>query len=421
MSSEFEQNLEKYAEVILKVGLNLQPKQRLLIGGPSTFSDGIPFEAAPLVRIIAKKAYQMGARLVDVIWADEQMRLIRLQYSPKKSLREYPEWRIDARFDISKAGDANLLIVSPNPDSLKDVDLSVILKYTLFMLKHLKPVSKLVREYALNWLVISTPNKAWADKILPHIPSNERIQKLWDIIFEICRITEENPISAWENHIENLKKRCSYLNQKQYRALKLTSPESSLIVGLPKDHIWHGGSVTSQNGIDFTPNLPTEEIFTLPDRDRVDGFVKTTRPILIQGQIIEDCTFKFSKGRIIEANAKVGYEVIEKLINIDKGARGLGEIALVPHSSPISKTGLLFYNLLIDENASNHIALGQAYRNSLKNGITLSDEEFTAAGGNNSSIHIDLMVGSGEMDVDGILEDETTEAIMRNGEWVFEV
>ncbi|MHA1487546.1 MAG: aminopeptidase, partial [Promethearchaeota archaeon] len=194
-----------------------------------------------------------------------------------------------------------------------------------------------------------------------------------------------------------------------------------LIVGLPKDHIWHGGSVTSQNGIDFTPNLPTDEIFTLPDRDRVDGFVKITRPILIQGQIIEDCTFKFSKGRIIEANAKVGYEVIEKIINIDKGARGLGEIALVPHSSPISKTGLLFYNLLIDENASNHIALGQAYRNSLKNGITLSDEEFTAAGGNNSSIHIDLMVGSGEMDVDGVLEDETTESIMRNGEWVFEV
>ncbi|MHA1350299.1 MAG: aminopeptidase [Promethearchaeota archaeon] len=421
MSSEFEQNLEKYAEVILKVGLNLQPKQRLLIGGPSSAGDGISFDTAPLVRIIAKKAYQMGARLVDVIWADEQLRLIRFQHGSKKSLREYPKWRIDARFDISKAGDANLLIMSPNPDLLKDVDLSVILKYTLFMLKHLKPVSKLVREYALNWLVISTPNKAWADKILPHIPSNERIQKLWDIIFEICRITEENPISAWENHIENLKKRCSYLNQKQYRTLKLTSPESSLIVGLPKDHIWHGGSVTSQNGIDFTPNLPTDEIFTLPDRDRVDGFVKITRPILIQGQIIEDCTFKFSKGRIIEANAKVGYEVIEKIINIDKGARGLGEIALVPHSSPISKTGLLFYNLLIDENASNHIALGQAYRNSLKNGITLSDEEFTAAGGNNSSIHIDLMVGSGEMDVDGVLEDETTESIMRNGEWVFEV
>ena len=421
MSSEFEKKLEKYAEVILKVGLNLQPKQRLLIGGPSVFSDGISFGAAPLVRIIAKKAYQMGARLVDVMWADEQMRLIRFQYGPKKSLREYPEWRINARLEICQAGDANLQIMSPNPDLLKDVDLSVILKYTLLMLKHLKPVSKLVREFTLNWLVISTPNKAWADKILPNIPSNERIQKLWEIIFEICRINEENPVSAWQNHNENLKKRCNYLNQKQYMALKLTSPETDLTVGLPKDHIWHGGSVTSQNGIDFTPNLPTEEVFTLPDRDQVDGFVKITRPVLIQGQIIENCTFKFSKGRIIEANASVGNEVIDKIINIDKGARGLGEIALVSHSSPISKTGLLFYNLLIDENASNHIALGQAFRNSLKNGNAFTDEEFMAAGGNNSSIHIDLMIGSGEMSVDGILEDETTEPIMRNGEWVFEV
>jgi len=421
MSSEFEQKLEKYAEVILKVGLNLQPKQRLLIGGPSSADDGISFDTAPLIRIIAKKAYQMGASLVDVIWADEQLRLIRFQYGPKKSLREYPKWRIDARLDISKAGDANILIMSPNPDLLKDVDLSVILKFQLFMLKHLKHVSNLVRKLANNWLVISTPNKAWADKILPHLPSNERIQKLWDVIFEICRINEENPISAWENHIKNLKKRCSYLNQKQYRALKLTSPETNLTIGLPKDHVWNGGRELSQNGINFTPNLPTEEIFTLPDRDRVDGFVKTTKPVLIQGQVIEDCTFKFSKGRIIEANARIGYEVIDKLINIDKGTRRLGEIALVPHSSPISQTGLLFYNLLIDENASNHIALGQAYRNSLKNGGALTDEEFMAAGGNNSSLHLDLMIGSEKMSVDGVLEDETTESIMRNGEWVFEV
>ncbi|GAH26929.1 unnamed protein product, partial [marine sediment metagenome] len=286
MSSEFEQKLEKYAEVILKVGLNLQPKQRLLIGGATIFSDGISFEAAPLVRIIAKKAYQMGARLVDVVWADEQLRLIRYQYGSKKSIREYPKWRIDARLEICRAGDANLLITNTNPDLLKDVALSVIFKSQLFLLKHLKPVSNLVRQFALNWLVISTPNKAWADKIFPHIPSNERIQKLWDVIFEICRITEENPISAWQNHNENLQKRCSFLNQKHYRALKLTSPETDLTIGLPKDHIWDGGRVTSQNGIDFTPNLPTEEIFTLPDKDQVDGVVKTTRPVIIQGQVI---------------------------------------------------------------------------------------------------------------------------------------
>lgn len=421
MSSEFEQRLEKYAEVILKIGLNLQPKQRLLIGGPTSSSDGISFETAPLVRIIAKKAYQMGARLVDVVWGDEQLRLIRYQYGPKRSLKEYPKWRIDARFDISQAGDANLHISNSNPDLLKDVDLGVIAKFQLYLLKHLKPVLNLVGSYALNWAVIAAPTKAWADKIFPKIPSNERIQKLWNAIFKICRIDEDDPISAWQNHSETLHKRCIYLNKKQYKALKLTSPETDLTIGLPKDHIWHGGSVKTQNGIHFIPNLPTEEIFTLPHKDRVDGIVKTTRPVFYQGKVVDECIFEFSNGRIIKAKAKVGNDVILKTIDIDKGARRLGEIALVPNSSPISQTGLLFYNILFDENASNHIAIGQAYRNSLKDGDVLTDEEFMAAGGNYSLIHIDFMIGSGEMNVDGIIDDETTEPIMRNGEWTFKV
>ena len=421
MKSEFKRNLEKYAEVILKVGLNLQPNQRLLIGGATTSYDGISFEAAPLVRIIAKKAYQMGARLVDVVWGDEQLRLIRFQYGPKKSLKEYPKWRIDARMDISQAGDANLHIITPNPDLMNDVDPNLISKFQLHLLKRLKPVLNLITQYALNWLIISIPNRAWADKLFPDIPSNERIQKLWDIIFKICRITEEDPISAWKYHNENLQKRCYYLNEKQYNALKLTSPETDLTIGLPKDHIWLGGSVTTQNGINFTPNLPTEEIFTLPHKDRVDGIVKTTRPVFYQGKVVEECIFKFSNGRIFEAQAKVGEETILKTIDIDEGARRLGEIALVPNSSPISLTGLLFYNILLDENASNHIAIGQALRDSLKDSKKMTDEEFMAAGGNNSLIHLDFMIGSGEMNVDGILKDETVEPIMRNGEWVFDV
>jgi len=421
MSTEFEQKLEKYAEVILKIGLNLQPKQRLLIGGPTGAYDGISFEVAPLVRVITKKAYQMGARLVDVVWGDEQIRLIRLTYGPKRSLKEYPKWRIDSRLDIAQAGDANLNISSPNPDLLKDVDHSLILKFQLNLAKHLNPVLNLVTQNALNWLIISASNKAWADKIFPDVPSNERIQKLWDAIFKICRIDEDDPISAWENHIENLHKRCNYLNQKQYKYLKLKSSETDLTIGLPKDHVWHGGSETSQKGIDFVPNLPTEEIFTLPHKDRVDGVVKTTKPFFFQGIIVEECIFKISNGRIVEANAKIGEEDIRKIIGIDNGARSLGEIALVPNSSPISQTGLIFYNGLIDENASNHIAIGQGFRNSLKGGATLTDEEFIAAGGNISIIHIDLMIGSGEMNVDGILDDETTEPIMRNGEWAFNI
>lgn len=421
MSTEFEKNLEKYAEVILKVGLNFQPKQRLLIGGPSTISDGISFEATPLIRIIVKKAYQMGARLVDVIWADEQLRLIRLKYSPKKLLTEYPKWKIDARIDISKAGDAYLQIVTPNPDLMKDVEISSILKFQLFLLKYLEPASNFISKNSLNWCVVSLANKAWADKLFPEIPPNERVQKLWDIIFKICRITEDDPVSAWQTHNENLHKRCIYLNKKQYKKLKLTSPETDLTIRLPKDHIWQGGKEISLKGIDFMANLPTEEIFTLPDKNKVDGFVKITKIFIIEGQAITDCILHFSKGCIIKANAKIGENFINKIINFDEGARRLGEIALVPHSSPVSKIGMVFYNLLIDENAANHIAIGNAYRPSLKNGNEMTDEEFMSAGGNNSSIHIDMMIGSGEMNVDGITEDNKIESIMQNGEWAFKV
>ncbi|MFX1431923.1 MAG: aminopeptidase, partial [Promethearchaeota archaeon] len=381
MSTEFERNLDKYAEVILKVGLNLQPNQCLLIGAPNIAHDGIPFEAAPLVRIITKKAYQMGARLVDVIWADEQIRLIRLQNSPKKFLREYPRWKMDAVLNNSKEGGAFLTILSPNPDLLKDVDRSSIVKYQLFFAKHYQPVSRYNRQNPPNWSAFSVPNKAWSDKLFPDIPSNERIQKLWDVIFEICRISDDDPISGWQIHNENLSKRCNYLNQKQYKELKLKSPETNLIIGLPKDHIWQGGTIKSHKGIIFTPNLPTEEIFTLPDKDRVNGFVKTTKKFIIEGQIIEEAIFHFSEGRIIKANAKIGEDIVNIIINVDEGARRMGEIALVPHSSPISKMNMLFYNLLIDENASNHIAIGTAIRSSLKNGNKMTEEEFISAGG----------------------------------------
>jgi aminopeptidase len=421
MSSEFEQNLEKYAEVILKVGLNLQPGQRLLIGGASTSHDGISFETAPLVRIITRKAYQMGARLVDVVWGDEQLRLIRFQYSPEESLDEYPQWRIDARLDISQAGDANLHIMTSNPDLLRDIDSSLISKFQLNLQKNLKPVLDLITQNALNWLIISAPSKAWADKLFPKIPSKKRIQKLWDVIFKICRIDEDNPISAWKKHNEDLHKRCNYFNQKQYNALKLTSAVTNLTIGLPKNHIWTGGSVKTLDGIDFTANLPTEEIYTLPHKARVNGIVKTTRPVFYQGKIIEDCVFKFSEGRVVEAEAKVGNDMLQAIIDTDEGARSIGETALVPYSSPISQTGLLFYNILIDENASNHIALGQGYRDSLKNGDEMTEEEFMAAGGNQSLIHLDLMIGSFDMNVDGVFKDGIVEPVMRNGEWAFEV
>jgi aminopeptidase len=366
-----------------------------------------------------KKAYQMGARLVDVMWADEQLRPIRFKHGSKKSLRLYPKWRVNAKLDIAQAGDVFLDILSPRPDLLEGVELSAILKFQLFLIKHLKPLIDLSTQFDYKWLIIAAPNQSWADKLFPDIPSNDRIKKLWNIIFEICRINETNPIDAWNKHGENLKKRCNYLNQKQYHSLRFKSSETNLTVGLPNNHKWEGGSRKSKSGSKFYPNMPTEEIFTTPNKDRVEGVVKTTKPLLIEGQIIEDCVFKFSEGRIIEVKARVGEDVIDKIINVDEGARRLGEIALVPHSSPISMKDTLFYNALIDENASCHMALGVGFKSSFKNGRTLTDEEFVAAGGNKSSIHIDLMIGSGKMNIEGILDDGSIEEIMRNGEWVF--
>ncbi|UCC20879.1 MAG: aminopeptidase [Promethearchaeota archaeon] len=421
MSSEFEQKLEKYAEVLLKVGINLQPGQRLLIGGPSLESDGAPLDSAPLVRMIVKKAYQMGARFVEVVWGDEQLRLMRFKDAPKDSIEEYPKWRIDARYDISKAADANILFDSPNPDLMRSIETELLSKFQKSFYQQMKRVYDLLKGNVFNWVGAPVPNDGWADKLFPNVPNEKRKHKLWEAIFEICRVNEEDPISAWEKHNYTLAKRCNFLNKKQYTALKLTAPGTDLTVGMPKNHIWEGGATTALNGITFTGNIPTEEVYTMPHKDKVEGVVCTTKPIYYGGRTIENCYLKFSKGRIIEATAEKEEEFLLETLEIDEGARQLGEIALVPHSSPISQIGLLFYSMLIDENASNHIGLGEAYRDTLLNGETLTDEEFMAAGGNNSLVHLDFMIGSEEMDVDGILDDETIEPLMRKGEWAFEV
>jgi len=421
ISSEFEKNLDKYAEVIIKVGLNLQPGQRLLIGAP-IFSDSYaPIELAPLVRLIVAKAYKLGARFVDVMWVDYQLQLLRYKYAPKDSFDEFPSWRTNLVGDMGNSGDAILVIYAENPDLLinEDSELVNITQQTFF--KHMAPIMDLVVQNKTNWAVITAPIDGWMDKVFPNISPDKRKEKFWDTIFHICRIKHKDPVSAWQDHVNQLASRCNYLNQKEYKSLKFTATGTNLTIGLPKGHIWHSGYMTSQNGINFAANIPTEEVFTIPHKDKTEGVVKGTKPIYYSGSLVEDYTLTFSEGKIIEAVAKKGEDLLHNLIETDEGAGYLGEIALVPHSSPISQSGLLFYNILIDENASNHIALGRGYKFSFKGGETLSDEEFIILGGNTSLIHIDCMFGSNEMNVDGILKNGTIEPIMREGEWVFEV
>jgi aminopeptidase len=414
----FERSLEKYAEVIVKVGLNIQPGQRLFIGS-SRFGRETVFEAAPLVRQIAAKAYHAGARLVDVVWGDPQMQIIRLQNASRDSLEEYPMWLVDAYLGYLKRGDALLSIVAGDPDLFRDQDPERVALLQRVASEKNQEVGVLISRLATNWLLASFPNPAWAAKIFPNLPPTQAQDRLWETIFKVCRIDRDDPVAAWQEHDQMLAKVAAYLNARHYSALKLTAPGTDLKIGLVAGHIWKGGSTVSENGITFIPNLPTEEVFTMPHKDQTEGVVTATKPLNNGGVLMENFTVTFEKGRAVKVTASQGETALRKLIETDEGAARLGEVALVPHSSPISQSGLLFYNTLFDENASNHIALGRAYPDNLKESAAMSPDAFAAAGGNNSLIHVDFMIGSGEMNVDGLAADGLSEPVMRNGEWAF--
>jgi aminopeptidase len=418
--SEFEENLEKYAELIVKVGLNLQEGQRLLIGTPAIGRNGVSLELAPLVRLIVKKAYQVGAKLVEVMWEDDQTRLFRYQYAPKDSFEEYPTWRTDGAFDFAKESDAMLFIASRDPDLLSDIDSNLILTSTKAYLNHMKPANDIRRRGLVNWSAIAAPLDGWANKIFLDVPQDERTMRFWDVIFKICRIKEKDPITAWENHINQLVTRASYLNKKQYTALHFMAEGTDLTIGLPKAHIWKSAHFTTQMGFSNVVNIPTEEIFATPHKDMTEGTVSATKP-LVTAVTVEDLVLAFSKGKVVDVSASKGEEYLRNYIKTDEGASRLGEVSFVPHSSPISQSELLFYNILIDENASCHIALGSGIKTCIENGVNMTDEEFAAVGGNSSMLHLDFMIGSEKMSVDGILEDGSIETIMRKGEWNFKV
>lgn len=413
--SEFEQNLENYAEIIVKIGLNLQPGQRLLM-------NIVPLEAAPLVRLITMKAYQSGACYVDVLWKDQLLDLIRFEHAPRDSFEEFPTWRTDLNVAWRQNGDAFLNFAAQDPDLLNEQDPELVAKVRLVNARHFKPVLDLVAKNIGIWSLIGVPIPGWSAKVLSDVPLEEREARMWDAIFEICRIKQADPVTGWHAHLRELQARSSYLTGKRYVALQYSAPGTNLSVGLPNGHIWASGGMTSRSGIAFVANVPTEEIFTLPDKDKVDGVITASKPLALpNGNVIENFSLRFEGGCVVTATAEKGEADLHHLLDADEGARRLGEAALVLHSSPISQSGLLFYNILYDENAANHLALGNAYRFSMRDGVALSDVAFAAAGGNSSLIHIDFMIGSGEMNVDGMTESGTVEPVIRKGEWAFDV
>jgi aminopeptidase len=277
---------------------------------------------------------------------------------------------------------------------------------------------ELITRHEINWTIVACATPEWAKLVFPGETENVAIGKLWDAIFIASRVAVDDPVQEWREHGARLKKRMDMLNTKRFSALHFKGPGTDLTVGLADDHLWAGGGTTAGNGVYCQPNIPTEECFTTPHKDRVNGTVRASKPLSHQGTLIENIAVRFENGKIVEATATAGEDVLNRLISTDDGARRLGEVALVPHSSPIAQSGVLFWNTLFDENAASHIALGQAYSTCIIDGEKMDTEQLAALGANTSLIHVDWMIGSGEMDVDGVTADGTAEPLMRKGEWV---
>jgi len=410
---EFNKMLKKYADVILQVGINLQQGQRLAI-----YSD---IQDKELVRQISIRAYQMGASLVDVEWIYEKLIRDRFDYADPGTIDIVPEWGVQRREEHGKRGDASLNIFSRDPNLLDGVNPELISTYRKSLSKKYEPTFIYIDSNMINWNAVSTSTPAWAKKVFPDLPPKQAQEKLWDAIFKACRIDMEDPIQAWKEHNDSLHKRCQYMNNKRYVSLHYRAPGTDLTIGFPDNYVWIGGSSKTTTGIEFIPNMPTEEIFTMPHKDKVDGVVSSTLPLNQMGISMDEFTLTFENGKVTKATAKTGEKHLLELLDTDEYARQLGEVALVPNSSPISQQNRLFYNALYDENAACHLALGAAYRFTMDGGANLTKEEFMAKGGNDSLIHTDFMIGSAEMDIDGITEDGTREPVMRQGEWAFDV
>src|SRR6478735_9008191 len=404
------QLLDRLAEVAVRVGLGLKPGQELVVTAP--------LDALALVRRITEHAYEAGASLVTTIFSDEESTLMRYRHGRDEGFDTAPAWLYEGMAEAYKKGAARLAIVGEDPSLLAKEDPDKVSRANRARSKAYMPALNMIAGFDINWTIVSAATPAWAKTVFPDDPEEVAVAKLWQAIFSASRVDTPDPIAAWETHNANLQARTHTLNGKNYAALHFRGPGTDLRVGLADDHEWNGGSTAAKNGIVCNANIPTEEVFTTPHKDRVDGHVRSTKPLSYNGTLIQDIEVTFEAGRIVEARARTGESVLKKVLETDEGARRLGEVALVPDSSPISRSGLLFFNTLFDENASSHIALGQAYSKCIRDGGTMSEEELASRGSNKSLIHIDWMIGSDGIDVDGITQDGRAEPLMRGGEWV---
>ncbi len=403
------QSLEKYADLIVNIGLGLHKDDKLSIR--------MSEHSLPLARLVAKKAYQNGVSDVRLEFSDDTITLDRYLEATDEAFETFPEYLVDFNENLFKDNYNVVNLYAPNPDLLKPADPARIARWQKVAGKASKRIQHYTMQNKVKWCIAAVACPAWAEAAFPELPEEEGMQKLWENIFMATRVDQPDPIAAWEEHDLKLKANRKFLNDARFDRIHYQGPGTDLMDGLVKNHVWEGGSGISEKGDRFFPNIPTEEVFSLPDADRVDGTLRATMPLSVRGQIVDKFHFTFKDGKVVDYDAQVGKQILDDLLDMDEGAKRLGEIALVPDNSPISNTGILFKNTLFDENASCHFALGAAYSENLEGAAQRSEEENRKLGMNNSLIHVDFMVGSKDVTVSGIKEDGTEIVLLKDGEW----
>lgn len=411
MIADFEKRLEQYAELVIRVGVNIQPGQVLMVHAP--------IETVDFTRLLVTKAYEAGAKYVITEWDDEALSRIRYEKAPEESFTYYPQWHADMLEAFAREGGAVLHIKVPDPELFRGIDGSKISASVKAAALARQKYQVYTRNNRISWSLVKAPTRAWANKVFADLPEDQRVEAMWEAVFQMNRVDGGDPVANWKQHIAALKESKDRLNAKRYKSLHYRAPGTDLRVELPEGHIWRSGGGENESGVYFVANMPTEEVFTMPRRTGVNGTVTSTLPLNLNGRLVEGIKLTFENGKVVAYEAESGREHLTSLLDTDEGASYLGEVALVPHDSPISRMNRVFYNTGIDENASCHFALGSAYPSNLEGGTRMTKEELLEKGANVSLTHVDFMVGSAELDIDGELEDGTTEPVFRKGNWVF--
>lgn len=406
-----EEQLKQYAALLVKVGMNVQPEQRVYIRAT--------VDAKDFVHLVVEAAYEAGASDVKVNYTDDKLAQLNFKYRNQESFESVPQYLVDERMDYANDYAAQLALISSSPENLKDADPKKVSANMKAYGRAFKDYMKMMQSDQFSWTVAAYPSTAWAKLVFPDLDETEAFKKLLDAILDSVRMNSENPEAAWTQHNDNLHSKADYLNNKKYVALRYKAPGTDLEIGLPEGHIWCGASSVNKDGTEFMANMPTEEVFTVPHKDKVNGYVSSTLPLSYGGNIIDNFKLTFKDGKVVDFEAQTGQDILEGLLNTDDAAKYLGEVALVPHDSPISNSKILYYNTLFDENASCHLALGSAYPFCLEGGKELDESGLAAAGLNNSITHEDFMIGSAEMNIFGITSEGNEEEIFLNGNWAF--